>query len=104
MRCAYSGHSIRLTFAWRTSAESNGGGGNRIPGPLQKTPEKSMVSEEGGAISGMPQGLAAVIVAWPTLPEAIRAEINRVVRLASRPQQYRLPVAQNCPSEGEGAS
>ncbi len=58
--------------------------------PLQDSPEKTTVSEQGGAQSGAHTAptavsdpdLAGVISAWPELPEAVRVGIVAMVRAA----------------------
>jgi hypothetical protein len=65
-----------------------GRGGTRTP---RENPEKTTVSEQGGAESGAHAApmtvsnpdLAAVVTTWPKLPEAVRAGIVAMVRTVS---------------------
>jgi hypothetical protein len=54
--------------------------------PPYKSPRNPPLPDEGGAESGalaaIDPNLAAVVAAWPTLPEAIRAGIAAMVRAA----------------------
>ncbi len=60
--------------------------------PPQDSPEKTTVSEQGGAESGAHTAptavsdpdLVAVISAWPKLPEAVRAGIVAMVKASSK--------------------
>lgn len=59
--------------------------------PPDDSPEKTPVSESGGAQSGAPaaqstvqdRDLQQLIDAWPTLPEAVRAGIAAMVKAAA---------------------
>jgi hypothetical protein len=63
-----------------------------------KSPRKTAISEKGGAESGavgddsapIDPDLAAVIDAWPRLPETVRRDVLRIVHEAVRgPQKAR---------------
>ena len=71
-------------------------GGVSVNGPTRprtprENPEKTTVSEQGGAESGAHAApmivsdpdLAAVVTTWPELPEAVRAGIVAMVRTVS---------------------
>jgi hypothetical protein len=47
------------------------------------SPENCTDSPAGGAKSGAPDDLAAVLAAWPTLPAPIRAAVLALVRTAA---------------------
>jgi hypothetical protein len=64
-----------------------GGTGFEPPAKLsEKTPFASTGGAESGAlgseIDSLDPGLAEVVKAWPTLPEAVRADILAMVRAA----------------------
>ena len=87
LRTAQKGKSRGAIGLWRIGRQASGEGG------IRTTPEtgyKTAFFAEGGAESGAPTlttpnidpDLAALIDAWPNLPDAIRAGILAMIRAA----------------------